>query len=173
MVTNHPEKLHRSQEVRVAQEHFCVVCSFPPPGVFIVHNMSQMVRPAGHSKASLTFRLPQCSKKKKKWRDEGIYYFERRESMRVELKPSLNEPALPAVTDHANAAASLVEHHDFTLHVLAGQAFKLILLRCFCDLLSHSAVKCGPSVRFLLAKFIRAVCWISFHCCEVRLWATL
>lgn len=40
--------------------------------------------------------------------------------MRVELKPSLNEPALPAVTDHANAAASLVEHHDFTLHVLAG-----------------------------------------------------
>lgn len=76
--------------------------------------------------------------------------------MRVELKPSLNEPALPAVTDHANAAVSLVEHHDFTLHVLAGQAFKLILFCCFCYLLSHSAVKCGPSVRFLLAKFVCA-----------------
>lgn len=133
----------------------------PPPRVFIAHNMSRTVRPTGHSKASLTFRLPQCSKKKRRkktQRDEGIYYFERRESMRVELKPLLNEPALPAVTDHANAAASLVEHHDFTLHVLAGQAFHLILgvFCCFCNLLSHSAVKCGPSVRFLLAKFMCA-----------------
>lgn len=59
------------------------VCSFsfPPPGVFIAHNMSRTVRPTGHSKASLTFRLPQCLKKTKKKNVEGwgnLLFWEKR-----------------------------------------------------------------------------------------------